>query len=394
MNGYFAAVEQHDRPELRGRPVAVVPVMSDHTSVIASSYDAKRFSIKTGTRVADAKQLCPDLMIVQARPKLYVEIHHAILRSVEKCAPICKVYSIDEWSVRLIGDEQNPRRALEIGRQIKRQLLADFSPCLTCSIGIAQTRLLAKIASDLKKPDGLTVLNVEELPDRLDQFTLRDLCGIGQGMVTRLNAHGIHNVRDLWAISKQQAEIVWGSVSGKHWWAGFHGYDEPEIPQRRRSMTHANVLHPDFRNDRDAYGIMVRLLCRLGFRLRRDGYCAQFLRVSIKDVRGNYWNDEAALPCIQDTPTLLEQFQRLWNRRLPSAAPPLKVGVDVAGLVPANQVSQPLFDEIEKPHRISRAVDKINQRWGDAAVYFGSMHAYRHQMDEKIAFGRIPTGAF
>ena len=390
MNSYFASVEQHHRPELRGRPVAVVPVESDYTSVIASSVQAKRCGVKTGTKVGDAKRLCPGIELVLARPKLYVQVHHALLRSVDKCAPIHKVYSIDEWSIRLTGAEQKVEVASELGRKIKRQVLQDFSPYLTCSIGVAPTRLLAKIASDLKKPDGLTVLGVEDLPDRLENFSLDDLCGIGHGMLKRLDAFGLRTVAELWAISKRQAIEVWGSVGGASWWSGFHGIDEPEAASRRRSMSHENVLAPEFRNERDAYGILVRLVCRLGARLRADGYFAQYLRVNLKDVRGGYWSDGIGLPCVQDTPTLLEKFRGLWERRVLGGAP-MKVGADVSELSPASQVSPTLFDELERPRRVSMAIDKINQHWGASTIYFGSMHEYRHRMDDKIAFGRIPS---
>ncbi len=105
------------------------------------------------------------------------------------------------------------------------------------------------------------------------------------------------------------------------------------------------------------------------------------------------WSHEAALPCVQDTPTLLHVFQRLWQQRTLSPHfpfHPLKVGVEVGGLVPAAQVSDSLFDELEKPRRVSQAIDKINQRWGASTIYFGSMQRFRHHMDDKIAFGRIP----
>jgi DNA polymerase IV len=390
MNGYFAAVEQHFRPDLRGRMIAVIPVESENTCVIAANHTAKKFGVKTGTRVSDARQMCPGIVLVKARPDLYVKVHHAILRSVDKCAPVHKVYSIDEWAIQLLGKEQKPENAVALGHRIKQQLLHDFSPWLTCSIGIAPTRLLAKIASDLQKPDGLTVLDPSELPGRLDHFSLTDLCGIGHGMLARLNAQGIQNIRDLWALNKQQAIGAWGSVSGGHWWAGFHGFDEPELPTRRRSMTHASVLDPKFRNEEGAYGIMVRLLCRLGARLRNDGYYAQHLRANVQNVRGRYWCGEAALGYVQDTQTLLKKFQELWQRRARSTDTILKVGVEVGGLVPVTQVPQSLFDELEKPRRASHAIDKINQRWGASTIYFGSMQDFRHHMDDKIAFGRIP----
>ena len=116
MNSYFASVEQHLRPELRGRKVAVIPVESENTCVIAASYDAKHFGVKTGTRVGDARRLCPGLVLVKARPNIYVALHHAILRSVDKCVPVHKVYSIDEWAIQLLGHEQKQEGAITLGR--------------------------------------------------------------------------------------------------------------------------------------------------------------------------------------------------------------------------------------------------------------------------------------
>src|SRR5882672_10099072 len=99
MNAYFASVEQHLRPELRGRMVGVVPVESEGTCIIAASADAKRLGVRVGTRVREARQLCPEIVLVRARPALYVKIHQAVGRSIDRCAPVHKVYSIDEWAI-------------------------------------------------------------------------------------------------------------------------------------------------------------------------------------------------------------------------------------------------------------------------------------------------------
>jgi DNA polymerase IV len=252
MDSYFASVEQYLRPELRGRPVGVIPVETDSTCVIAASYDAKRLGVKVGTLVREARQLCPGISLVKARPQIYVQVHHRILQSVDQCALVDRVYSIDEWTIQLRGETRQPDKAQKLARDIKRRLLEDFGPWLTCSVGIAPTRLLAKIASDLQKPDGLTVLSVDDMPQRIANLSLDDLCGISDGMLARLNRFGIHNIRELWEVSREEAVRVWGSVSGAHWWAGFHGHDEPEPPTRRRAMSHSNVLAPQFRNEAGA----------------------------------------------------------------------------------------------------------------------------------------------
>jgi len=392
MNSFFASIEQHLRPELRGLPVGVIPVDSDRTGVIAANTMAKARGVRMGTSVRDALEACPDIRLIKARPDVYVEVHHAIIRSIETCAPIHKVYSIDEWAIELMGAERICANALDLGRRIKARLRTDFSEWLTCSIGIAPTRLLAKIASDLRKPDGLTVVTARDLPDRLEGMRVQDLCGIGAGMEARLAARGITTVRELWNLDRRQSIEAWGSIMGAHWWAGFHGIDEPEIPTRTSSMTHANVLEPRFRTDGGARGILVRLLSRLGVRLRRAGYVATSLAVGVRYTNGARFFRDTSMPHVQDTPTLLEFFRRVWDAPRPGGTP-VQVEVMVGGLVLASQTPGSLFPEADRPARLSRAMDAINQRWGLEAVHFGAMHGFTHQMDNKIAFGRIPDRA-
>lgn len=390
MDSFFASVEQYLRPELRGRPVGIVPVRTDSTCIIAASYDAKRCGVKVGTGVRDARRLCPGITLVLARPSIYVQVHRRILQSVDQCAEVERVYSIDEWTIRLCGDRRQPEQAGKLARAIKRQIRADFGPWMTCSIGIAPTRLLAKIASDLQKPDGITLLPVDALPGRIEHLSLKDLSGISDGMLARLAQHGIHNIHQLWAMNREQAVRAWGSVSGARWWAGLHGHDEPEVPTRRSSMSHGCVLEPRFRTEEGARSILVRLICKLAHRLRQNGYLAQRLQVTVSDERGGYSSTEIDVPAAHDTPTLLAQFYTLWQRRVPSVYTIKKVDACVTGLMLASQASRPLFDEIAKLQRISQAMDEINDRWGSLAVYFGPVHNCRQSMENKIAFGRIP----
>ena len=391
MNGYFASVEQHLRPELRGRPVGVIPVESEGSCVIAASYEAKREGVKTGTGVRDARKLCPGIELVRARPDVYVRVHHAIAESIERWAPIHNAYSIDEWAIRLGRGQREPGEAEALGWAIKKQIYSDFSPALSCSIGVAPTRLLAKIASDLEKPDGMTVLRVQDLPGRLEGCELQDLCGIGRGIERKLHRHGIRTVEQLWALSRRQAVGVWGSVVGGHWWAGFHGVDEPELSTRKGTMGHENILEPRLRTEAGARGILIRLTCRLGVRLRTDGYLAGGLSVGIDYVGEGEFAGSIELPMVQDTPTLLATLDRILSRCSPMPRAPLKVGVTVFGLAPASQIAANLFEEADRPNHLSRAMDLITSRWGMSSLYFASMHDYRHHMDDKIAFGRIPA---
>ncbi len=158
LNSYFASVEQEIRPELRGRPVGIVPMMADTTVCIAASYEAKACGVKTGTVVADAKRMCPGLVLVEARHEIYVDYHHRIVEAVESCLPVTAVLSIDEMACRLMGRERPLLAAMELGRKVKARIRERVGPMLRSSVGLATNRYLAKVASDMEKPDGLVAL--------------------------------------------------------------------------------------------------------------------------------------------------------------------------------------------------------------------------------------------
>jgi hypothetical protein len=258
MNSYFASVEQQLRPELRGRPVAVAPMLTETTCCIAASYEAKRYGIKTGTLVQDARLLCPGLEVVEARPKEYIRIHHQILRAVDTVLPIEAVLSIDELVCKLMGREQEPAEALRLGAQVKQAIYRQVGEQLRCSVGLGPNRFLAKVAAEMHKPDGLTLLRLADLPHRLYSLALRDLPGIGPGMEQRLFKHGVTTVEELYRLSVLQLSQVWGSrVHGFAWWhrlrggrpaRGPHPAAQPEpfaraaagVPQRGRSPRRAH----------------------------------------------------------------------------------------------------------------------------------------------------------
>jgi DNA polymerase-4 len=390
MNSYFASAEQHLRPELRGKPVGVIPVESEGSCLIAASVEAKSLGLRMGTRVQEARLQCPNIQLVRARPDVYVRLHHEIAKSIDRWAPIHKAYSVDEWALRLGRGQYEPDEATALGQNIKDQIYSDFSPTLGCSVGVAATRLLAKIACDLNKPDGLTVLEIENMPGQLEGLEPEDLCGIGRGIATRLERHGIRTVRQLWELNRRQAGLIWGSVSGVQWWNAFHGYDEPEVPTRKKSMGHENVLEPKHRNETGARGILIRLVSRLGIRLRTDGYVAGAIGINISFSEGPRFAASMDLPQIQDTRTLLESLNRLLDRCPAMRSRPIKVGAVVYGLVQSTQLSGNLFVQADREIDLSHTMDTINNRWGLASIYYGSMHEYRHHMDDKIAFGRIP----
>ncbi len=392
MNSYFASVEQQLRPELRGKPVAVVPMLAETTCCIAASYEAKRYGIKTGTLVQDARLLCPKLEVVEARPKEYIRIHHQILQAVDTVLPVEAVLSIDEMVCKLMGREKEPAHARKLGEQVKQAIYRHVGTELRCSVGLGPNRFLAKVAAEMHKPDGLTLLQLSDLPHRLYSLQLRDLPGIGPGMEQRLFKHGVTTVEQLYRLSTLQLAQVWGSrVHGFSWWHRLRGADLPETPTRRRSLSHSHVLPPALRSEDGARAVLTRLVHRAAARLRHEGYWAGSIALFVRfldGVKKHSWDAYSRIQPSQDTLTLLRLALELWQQK--PGGTPFKVGVALGSLTPELELSWPLFESDQKLVRLAQAMDKANGKYGPQALYFAGMHRTEQSAVTRIAFSRIP----
>lgn len=389
MNSYFASVEQQYRPELRNRPVAVVPVLADTTCCIAASYEAKAFGVRTGTQVGMARRLCPELRIVRADPRLYVSVHHRLVHSVESCLPIHAVRSIDELVCRLRGNDQKPNLAIELAGQVKAAVRRDLGEYLRCSIGLAPNQLLAKVAADIQKPDGLTLLHSEDLPHALFSLQLRDFPGIGPRMERRLHRSGITTVEQLYRLSALQLAGIWGSRwLGEVWWHQLRGDEVPETPTRRRTMGHSHVLPPALRRDDAAHAVLLRMVEKVGVRLRRIDYCAGSILIAVKFQQASTWEARVGLSACQDTMTMIRAANRLWKQK-PDGTP-FWVGVVLGDLAQRQSVTPSLFPEERDLLSLSKAMDEINFECGENSVYFGGTHGARKNAPTRIAFNHIP----
>jgi DNA polymerase-4 len=389
MNSYFASAEQHLRPELRNRPVAVAAVMTDTTCCLAASYEAKRFGVKTGTGVGEARRLCPGLIVVQARPERYIELHHRIIAAVESCLPVTTVLSIDEMVCRLRGPDQDEETAVALGQQIKMAIRDQVGQTLRCSVGIGPNRMLAKVAGDLQKPDGLTVIHPADLPDRLYSLKLRDFPGIGPRMERRLKAVGLWTVEQFCDLSTSEMNRVWGStVVGAAWYRLLRGEDVPAPPTQHRTLGHSHVLPPEFRQDAGARAVLMRLVHKAAGRLRQTDYWARKVEVGVTYLGGEGWATTAKVPLCQDTLTLLQTTGRLWSQRPPGQ--PLKVSVTFSEIVAWNNVTPSLLEDDHRRLALSMAMDQLNQRFGVHSVYFGAMHGQQSDRGAHIAFHAVP----
>ena len=396
FDSFFASVEQVCTPRLRGRPVAVAPLLAETTCCIAASRQARKFGVKTGTPVYEARQLCPDLEVVEARPELYVRCHKKMNEVIAECGVTPEVASIDEVHCPLWGEWMDVEAARGLARRIKAAIAQKISPLLTCSIGLAPNRFLAKTASDMEKPNGLVVITQDELPGCLHRLELRDLVGVGARMEARLRARQIDTVEHLCAASRELLREVWGGVEGERFHAALHGQMTVSRDTTCRSVSHSHVLPPELRGEEGARSVLHRLTQKAATRLRSMGYVAGAMGVFVRATAGAAdWSDEMRFADTQDTLELLGTLDLLWRRRPAGVgAAPLGVGVNLFLLKEEKNVALPLLDRLQHARKAAllATVDRLNLK-KKHAVYFGGAHGSLAYTPMRIAFTRIPDPA-
>ncbi len=391
FNSYFSSVEQQEQPHLRGRPVAVVPVMTDSTCCIAASYEAKKFGVKTGTNVGEARKKCPGLVIVEARPGLYVEYHHRLIAVVDSCLPVTDVRSIDEMCCVLRGRWRERETAVGLAHEIKSRIAAKVGSQMRSSIGIAPNAYLAKTASDMQKPDGLVVIEEQDLPACLFRLKLRDFCGIGASREARLHECGIRTVEELCRAPKEVLHRAWHGIEGDRMYALLRGEEIERPPSDRCTVGHSHVLEPKCRSKALAEATLHRLLQKAAARLRSLGYFAAGLSVGVKFLGDKRWGDEMGFLETQDTLELIRIFGLLWQRYPAKAPVPLQVGVTLFHLSAVTNVTRPLPPLETSRLALDQAMDRLNQAYGRNTIYFGGAQPDVAAGPARIAFTNIPA---
>ena len=391
FNSYFASCEQQTRPELRGKPVGVVPMLADSTCLIAASYEAKAFGVKTLTNVGEAKKAIPDIQLVVARHELYIDFHHKAVAAVDEIAPVRKVLSIDEMVCDLPAGYKTVKRARELAGDIKKNLAEKVGEYLKVSIGLAPNTFLAKLASNMQKPDGLVVLEEHDVPEKILHLPLRALNGIGHNMEVRLNEHRIMTMADLYRQTSAQLRTVWGGVGGERFYAKLRGQEVEEIQSEMGSIGHSHVLAPELRNTADASAVLHRLTQKAAMRLRKAQHYAARMQVKVKFINAPSWQCETRLLDTQDTLDLLHALESMWAGYKPKRnATPLQVGLTLLDLTPEDRQSQRLFVADDERKKLNATLDKLNTKYGKHAAYFGGAHRAIDHGKIAIAFNHIP----
>lgn len=397
FDGFFASVEQLRDPRLRGRPVGVVPYEgSGRTCIIACSREAKARGIKNIMMVDEARRLCRDLILVPQKPDLYRRAHNALIAEINSVIQVDVVKSIDELACRL--DAHHRRDPASLAMRIKQAIRYNIGATLTCSIGFAANRHLAKIASDTQKPDGMTIWSPDTMPAPLFHVPLSDIPGVGRNMIRKLAGHRIVSTEDLYNTAPKQMRAIWHNVTGERLWYALHGF-AVEAPASGRSMFgHARVLPPESRSLPEARKIARLLLIKAARRMRRAGYYCSGIILWVQLFDGA-WSRTRSLPQLHDDQALLSALAILWDDMESSnsyKSKAMRVGVTLCDLSPAGQrqLDMLLDDDIDRQkwERIGLAIDGLNSRFGRTVASLGDWSPPKGgNVGGKISFTRIPS---
>lgn len=399
FDGFFASVMQQAMPRLRGRAVGVIPFETSaawSTMVIACSKEAKARGVKNVMRVPEALAICPDLALVTQRPDLFRRAHNTLLNEIYCELPIETVKSIDELTCTLGPEEIADPGAL--AWKIKSRIRQNVGECITCSIGFAANRFLAKIACKIDKPNGVTIWRPEDLPGPLAAVPFDDIPGIGKNMEARLNRAGIYTVRDLWRTQPKQLRALWRNVNGERMWYALHGYDIKAEPTSRGMFGHGRVLPPRWRDFDHAQDCSRLLVVKAARRMRRDGFYAGRLGLSLDNQYGA-WFSARELPCVRDDFACLKALDVLWDQaraELTAHTEIVRVSVMLSEMSPANQRQLDMFlDDDEERQRcelLTDVIDGLNRKFGKRVVTIGPWTPPPGgYAGGKIAYNRIPS---
>jgi DNA polymerase-4 len=373
MDAFFASVEQLDDPKLRGRPVIVGadPKNGKGRGVVAAaSYEARKFGIHSALPISQAFRLCPKGAFVKPRFERYVELSDRIMSVLESFTPLVEPASLDEAYLDLTGTDRLIGDVEYAGKKIKRVIFDSVR--LTASVGIGPNKLIAKMASDFRKPDGLVVLREEEAREFLDPLPVKKLWGVGAKTAARLESLGIRSVRDVSRYAEKDLVRAFGSFG--RWLAeSAMGIDDtPVTPDREaKSISNETTFDTDTGDHGLIRSVLLELAEKVGHRLRRHGLAGKTmeLKVRFEDFATKTRRRTLAKPT--DLTDSIYSSALYLMRPFESDHRKIRLlGVGVSNLIPADRIQMELFDTGEhlKRKKVHEAVDRLKEKFGDEIV--------------------------
>ena len=372
MNAFFASVEQQTHPELRGKPIAVTG--SGRTVVTTASYEARALGVKTGMNTWQARQACPQIIFVVGDNRKYADTSTRIVALMHDYTPLVEVFSIDEAFLDLTGSLSLFGSAERIAALLKERIRREFG--LTCSIGIAPNKLLAKLASDMQKPDGLTIIPPDKIADVLENLPVRELCGIGSKVEKQLARFGIRTCGQLGRFSVDFLKRRFGVVGERLSQMGRGIDDSPVIPpdeeQAVKSVGHSMTLARDISGRENLLKYLLQLSEMVGHRARRHGAAGKTIHLTVR------YDDFATVGRQQSRTDPTNQSEAIYRAAVALldtfdlSRPVRLLGVRITNLT-YGESQLPLFEAECRSARATAAMDEANSRFGDFTVTYASV---------------------
>jgi DNA polymerase-4 len=400
MNSFFASCEQQDFPELRGKPIGVCTYDSPHACVIAPSTEAKRHGVKTGMRLSDCKALCPQIIPVTTRPNVYRRYHLAIMEVLASYCPEVRAKSIDEAVLNLTSYKLIYHDFHELARKIKADLLEKCGEIVTCSIGIAPNSFLAKLATEIQKPNGLVEITPENIDGYLSKMKLTDLPGIARNNERRLQMIGINNPVDMRHASQSLLRKAFGGVVGHYWHSrlNFKEIDLYESKYEYKAMSAARTIS---RQQRESYqtldSMLISLCTRLEQRLVKQRVFCREVSFYIRYLNGTSWNVNIRFPQpVQDAMEMrsyindrMRDTERSSNIRCLLSDQTQHMNVTIQNFVTDQLMQYSLFDNRIQQDKLRRVMYDLKDKYGKNSVRKAAETIQPKVMKDAIGFGSV-----
>lgn len=369
MDAFFASVEQQCNTHYRNRPVAVTGA-NKRTVVTTASYEARKFSVKTGMTKYEAKKLCPEIVFVAGNNEKYTDTSVRIISILKEFSNKVEVYSIDESFLDLTGHGKDP---VQIAKEIKNRIKKELG--LTCSIGIGPNKLIAKLASGMNKPDGLTVINDCEMQDVLEKLPVEELCGIGKKTAEKLLSLRIRTCGELGRAPASLLRKEFGIIGEILVLMGQGIDNSPVVPLENmpgaKSIGHSMTLEKD---ETDSGKIKVHLLQlseMVGRRLRRENMRGRTICLVVRyNDFYTFRKQKTIRSYINETKDIYSAVLNIFDS-IKLKKPVRLLGVSVSSLT--KDLQQPLFEEERIEEKLTKAVDKVNDLYGEFTVAWASL---------------------
>ena len=385
MNAFFASVEQQANPDLRGKPIAVVGGHG-RTVITTSSYEARAKGVKTGMAVWEGKRACPELIIVVGDNKKYTYTSTRINEIFRDYTPEVEAFSIDESWLDVTNSLSIFGSAVSIAYLIKARIRHSFG--ITCSIGIAPNKLLAKLASDMQKPDGLTIINPEDVSRVLERLPIGDLCGVGKKMQKHLNMLSIYTCGELGRCEADRLTRKFGII-GKQLKEMGQGIDNSPVIQFGeeddvKSVGHSSTLERDLSDPVEIRRFLLRLAEMVGSRARRYNVSGKTIHLYVRYADFfTSWGKQTTLKCHTNQSDDLYRAALGILHTVELEQPVRLLGISLSNLKHQDE-QLPLFVEDRKKLEATKAMDAVNARFGDMVVTYGSLLPGKEQSGSHV----------